>query len=382
MARNGSGTYNLYTPGNPVVTGTTISSTDFNNTMTDIASALTQSLSKDGQTAPTANLPMASFKHTGVGDAAARTQYASAGQIQDGGLHRLTSVSGTNTITASSSPAITGYSVGQRFYFLVAASNTGAVTLNINSLGAKSVTKLGTTALVANDMLINSIVEVYYDGTQFQLMNVMGFVASSRAVNSGSGLTGGGDLSSDRTLAVSISGLTEDTSPDAAADFVMTYDTSATANKKALLTNLIPDATTSVKGKLTRATQANMESETSGAIAVTPDVLKYHPGAAKAWGCANATGSSILASYNVSSLTDNGTGDWTWNFTTAFSSANYAAAIIGQDASANVKLHAINQDSANAPTSSAFRVVAGNVNDVASRSAADMAHRVVFFGDQ
>ena len=49
MPRNGSGTYSLPS-GNPVVTGTTISSTVHNNTMTDIGSEITNSLDKDGQT--------------------------------------------------------------------------------------------------------------------------------------------------------------------------------------------------------------------------------------------------------------------------------------------------------------------------------------------
>jgi len=66
MSRNGSGTYTL-PAGNPVVTGTTISSTWANNTLSDIATALTQSLAKDGQTTPTANIPMGSFKLTGLG---------------------------------------------------------------------------------------------------------------------------------------------------------------------------------------------------------------------------------------------------------------------------------------------------------------------------
>jgi hypothetical protein len=49
MPRNGSGVYSL-PAGNPVVTGTQISSTTHNNTNTDMANALTQSLSADGQT--------------------------------------------------------------------------------------------------------------------------------------------------------------------------------------------------------------------------------------------------------------------------------------------------------------------------------------------
>jgi hypothetical protein len=47
--------------------------------------------------------------------------------------------------------------------------------------------------------------------------------------------------------------------------------------------------------------------------------------AVKAWVNFNGTGTvAIRASYNVSSITDNGTGDYTVNFTTAMADANYA----------------------------------------------------------
>jgi hypothetical protein len=50
-------------------------------------------------------------------------------------------------------------------------------------------------------------------------------------------------------------------------------------------------------------------------------------GIAKAWINFNGTGTpAIRASFNVSSITDNGTGDYTVNFTTAFPNANYALA--------------------------------------------------------
>jgi hypothetical protein len=48
VPRNSSGTYSLYTPGNPVVTSTVISSTWANNTLADLASAITDSLSRSG----------------------------------------------------------------------------------------------------------------------------------------------------------------------------------------------------------------------------------------------------------------------------------------------------------------------------------------------
>jgi hypothetical protein len=47
-------------------------------------------------------------------------------------------------------------------------------------------------------------------------------------------------------------------------------------------------------------------------------------GTAKAWVNFNGTGTvAIRAAFNVSSITDNGTGDYTVNFTTALADTNY-----------------------------------------------------------
>jgi hypothetical protein len=52
----------------------------------------------------------------------------------------------------------------------------------------------------------------------------------------------------------------------------------------------------------------------------------------RAWVNFNGTGTvAIRASFNVSSITDNGTGDYTVNFTNAFSDANYAAILSIKD---------------------------------------------------
>ena len=52
--------------------------------------------------------------------------------------------------------------------------------------------------------------------------------------------------------------------------------------------------------------------------------------AMKAWVNFNGTGTvAIRAQYNVSSITDNGTGNYTVNFTTAMSDANYAVTATG-----------------------------------------------------
>jgi hypothetical protein len=67
MSRNGSGTYSL-PAGNPVVSGTTITTTWANNTLTDIANTLTASVASDGQTPMTGALNMGSNKITAVTD--------------------------------------------------------------------------------------------------------------------------------------------------------------------------------------------------------------------------------------------------------------------------------------------------------------------------
>jgi len=73
------------------------------------------------------------------------------------------------------------------------------------------------------------------------------------------------------------------------------------------------------------ATQAEMEAASSTTVSVTPGRTQYHPGVSKAWCSFNGTGTpAMLASYNMdSSITDNGTGDWTVSLATDMSSGNY-----------------------------------------------------------
>lgn len=170
MARNGSGVYSL-AAGNPVITGTTISSTWANNTLSDIASALTGSIASDGQTVITANLGMSGYAHTGVGAATARTMYSTAGQVQDSTLTYLTTVTGTDTITAVAPVLMSAYATGQVFHFLATGTNTGAVTININGIGAKAIKTQDGSDLASGDITSGLAVQIIYDGTNFQYSN-------------------------------------------------------------------------------------------------------------------------------------------------------------------------------------------------------------------
>ena len=171
MAFNGSGTFLINTSGQPVVPNTVISATAFNALTNDLANGLSTCITKDGQTTPTANIPMGNNKITGLAPGTSGTDAANLSQVQGSTAKLLQSVTGTDTITAAMVPALTAYAAGQMFYFVAAGDNTGAVTINIDSLGAKSVTRDGSVALVAGDILSGEIALVVYDGTRFQLLN-------------------------------------------------------------------------------------------------------------------------------------------------------------------------------------------------------------------
>lgn len=71
------------------------------------------------------------------------------------------------------------------------------------------------------------------------------------------------------------------------------------------------------------ATQAEMEAASSSVPVVTPANMKWHPGVAKFWLVANADG-GILASHNITSISDGGTGLLSVTINEDISSANYA----------------------------------------------------------
>ena len=79
----------------------------------------------------------------------------------------------------------------------------------------------------------------------------------------------------------------------------------------------------------------------------------------RAWVNFNGTGTvAIRASGNVTSITDNGTGDYTVNFTTAFSDTNYAlSGFIRSDLVTPDNVHNLTAGSSATKTTSAVRVL-------------------------
>jgi hypothetical protein len=91
-----------------------------------------------------------------------------------------------------------------------------------------------------------------------------------------------------------------------------------------------------------------MSTTISGTNGVTfPDSTSMQTGqqACKAWVSFNGQGTvAIKDGYNVGSITDNGAGDYTVNFATAFSDANYAGVVSASNESSAYPVTRIQDD--------------------------------------
>jgi hypothetical protein len=135
MARDGSGVYTL-PAGNPVVSLTTITATWANDTLTDVANELTNSIDKAGRTVPTANLPMGGFRHTGAADGLAAGQYLAYAQTSAaslaGGLRLNSGAAATPSYTFTSSPDMGMYRAAAN---ILAWATAGVERLQLGATG-------------------------------------------------------------------------------------------------------------------------------------------------------------------------------------------------------------------------------------------------------
>ena len=112
--------------------------------------------------------------------------------------------------------------------------------------------------------------------------------------------------------------------------------------------------------------QLNISTLANLAGSETTPIADVVNGSARAWVNFNGTGTvAIRASYNVSSITDNGTGDYTLNFTTAIADANYAISGMVSNTVTNWDIRlagatrgavGVHQQGDTAPTTTAVRI--------------------------
>lgn len=152
-----------------------------------------------------------------------------ASYAAQGGVFCTDSGTADNYVLTQISPFVAPFALknGLRVIYRPGNANTGgACNANVFGFGNKSV-KLsdGSTNPPANALNANADVELRYNGTVYLL---------SSSITAGSAISVLG-----QTVAVDITSLTVDASPDPAADYILTYDASATSNKKVLLENAL-----------------------------------------------------------------------------------------------------------------------------------------------
>lgn len=89
-------------------------------------------------------------------------------------IRDVVTASGTDTYTATITPAPAAYVSGKIYAVKFTNANTGAATINLNSLGAKSIKKNGSTALGSGDISAGQVYLLAYDGTNFQVTSSIG----------------------------------------------------------------------------------------------------------------------------------------------------------------------------------------------------------------
>lgn len=89
--------------------------------------------------------------------------------VQSNALYATTGTGAAYVLTYAAAPQ--GYSAGIIYRFYSHADNTGAATLNINSLGAKAILSQHGEPLTAGKIKAGKIIEVAYNGTSFELIS-------------------------------------------------------------------------------------------------------------------------------------------------------------------------------------------------------------------
>lgn len=255
MPFNGSGTFNrVYDWTDDRDNGVKIQADRMDTEMDGMATGLSTCLTKDGQTTPTANIPMGGYRITNLGDASARTDASTAGDLQDGDLtYQGNDTGSADAYAIALSPAITAYVAGMTVTFVAANANTGSSTINVNAVGAKNIFFRGE-ALKGGEIATGQPITLTYDGTQFNLMSMADALSPSAWIQ----FVGSGTATINADY--NVSSITD----NGTGDFTITFSTAMSSDNYAFAGSSGTDAAGSPLG----------QGRTVTAYDVTPTSIK------------------------------------------------------------------------------------------------------------
>jgi hypothetical protein len=167
MSFNGSGTFQINSAGQPVVTNTIISSTAFNALTADLATGLSTCLTKDGQTTPTANIKLGGFKLINVGVATLSGDALSFGNPAT--VSTLTAT-GSSTLAALSVSGLGSYTNTQTF----SGSTSALAAKLVNALEKVTISATAATGTIAFDVTTQSVLYYTTNASGNWTLNVRG----------------------------------------------------------------------------------------------------------------------------------------------------------------------------------------------------------------
>ena len=249
------------------------------------------------------------------------------------------------------------------------ATETNAVASEVNAASANAVASSNAAIAATNITKWVSGTTYAQGAVVWSPVNALGY---RRITASGSGTTdpsldttnykqvnGTGDVST--SGAQTIAGVKTFSSGIAlGVDLPITDGGTGAGTALAAFDNLKQSATNTYSGTVILATTAEAISGTDTSKAITPGTMRDAFNAtgsapvyaARAWVNFNGTGTvAIRSSGNVSSITDNGVGDYTVNFTTALPDANYA--VVGSGTYSNTEAWSIGALTTGVTTTSA-----------------------------
>jgi hypothetical protein len=257
----------------------------------------------------------------------ARAMMAAIAKYRDDSSGNLVTAGTSTAYTLTTNQTLTSLTDGFAVTCRMSATSGATPTLNVDSLGAKSIAGVYGTAIPTGYLRNGGVYTFVYDSSDDKWI-LHGYLGTLAVADGGTGAT----TAADARTALGVQAL------DATLTALAAYNTAG------LITQTAADTFTGrtitagngisvtdgngVSGNPTIAadfaTQAEMETGTATDVVVPIGRQHFHPKHPKAWGKANASG-SISASAGISSVTDSGTGEILWTWTEAFSSGDYGA---------------------------------------------------------